>query len=456
MSALRRQIFFALQRAIGSRAGAAYRQMLEMERWSADRLRAWRNAQIRSLLDSSARGIPFYRERFSRAPERLDELPIIRKAELSAHFLALMRDDLRAEYEGCRPRKRYGWLAVTSGGTTGLPTTVIHDADFRDLDRAARAYAQDLCGFPIGTPHFRLWGSMEDLRRSRRSLQQRAMAALNRETLLNAFRMEDDRIRAYLDMINRSRIRHMIAYVDGADQLARFAEREGIAMRPLVSIMATGGTLTDDTRERLRRVFGARVHNKYGSRDAGELACECEAGGLHVLSANAHIEILDEKGAPCPPGVVGRVIVTCLSNAAFPILRFDIEDRAAWVDRPCSCGRPFPLLERLEGRATDFLPSATGGFVSPVFIRHVVGVVHGKQSLRRFQLECLGNAKYVLRLQPESGIPRNAIEAFREPLLRDLRAVLGEAARIEWRIVDDIPESASGKFRYILNRAPRA
>lgn len=456
MSALHRQIFFALQRAIGSRAGAAYRQMIEMEGWSADQLRCWRDVQIRRLLDASVREIPFYRERFSRAPERLDELPIITKAELSSHFLALMRDDLRAEYEGRRPRARYGWLTVTSGGTTGLPTTVIHDADFRDLDRAARAYAQYLCGFPIGTPHFRLWGSMEDLRRSKRSLQQRVMAALNRETLLNAFRMEDDRIRAYLTMMNRSRIRHMIAYVDAADHLARFAEREGIAMRPLVSIMTTGGTLTDDTRERLRRVFGARVHNKYGSRDAGELACECEAGGLHVFAANAHIEILDEKDAPCPPGVVGRVIVTCLSNAAFPILRFDIEDRAAWVDRPCSCGRPFPLLERLEGRATDFLPSATGGFVSPVFIRHVIGVVHGKQSLRRFQLESQGNAQYILRLQPESGVPRAAIEAFREPLLRDLRAVLGETAQIHWEILDDIPESASGKFRYIINRAPRA
>lgn len=455
MISIRRRIYFALQRALGSRAGSAYKRMLEMERWPAERLRDWRESRLREILVSVARDIPFYRERFSRPPDRLDQLPIIRKADLSTYFLSLMRDDLRAEYEGRRPRKGYGWLTVTSGGTTGLPTTVIHDAEFRDLDRAARAYAQYLCGFPFGTPHFKLWGSMEDLRRSQRSWQQRVIAALNRETLLNAFRMEDDRVHMYLDMMNRTRIGHMIAYVDAADQLARIAERDGIAMRPLKSIIATGGTLTDDTRERLRRVFGARVHNKYGSRDAGELACECELGGLHVLSANVHIEILDDSGNPCPPGVVGRVVVTCLSNALFPILRFDIEDRAAWVDRACPCGRPFPLLERLEGRATDFLPSASGGFVSPIFIRHVIGVVHGKQSLRRYQLEYLGDARYILRLQPERGVPYGALESFREPLLRDLHAVLGKEARIEWCIVDDIPESASGKFRYIINRAAR-
>ena len=454
MRALREKTFFALQRALGSHAQAAYRQLLDQETWPRDRFAAWQDAEFQHLAAAAVQDVPFYRERVAPGTHHdLAAFPIITKSELAGNFTALMSDAMRTDYER-GPARGYTWVKVTSGGTTGLPTTVIHDADFRDKDRAARLYELHLAGFPFGTPHVRLWGSMHDIQRTRASLQQRVIATLANETLLNAFMMEDAHLRAYLDLLHRSRVQHLLTYADAGYQLARFAWRHGIAVRPLTSIMATGGTLTDAMRTTMAEVFRCRVHNKYGSRDAGELACDCDHGSLHVLP-HLIIEIVDEQGRPCPPGVTGRVLVTFLGNPSFPLIRFDITDRAAASAAPCACGRPFPVLERLEGRAVDFLVSTRGGFVSPTYIRHLVGVVHGSEKVRRFQLVQEGPASFTLALQPETGVAADTVATLSDPIRRDLLPVLGDDAHITVSVVDRIAETGTGKFQYVINRHVR-
>ena len=44
---------------------------------------------------------------------------------------------------------------------------------------------------------------------------------------------------------SKSRIQHLMAYVDAAHELVRFARRSDIALRPLRSVMSCAGTLTD-------------------------------------------------------------------------------------------------------------------------------------------------------------------------------------------------------------------
>jgi len=451
MRSAREFLFFSLQRCLGSKAGAAYRFLKQQETWPATQFRDWQQKQFQILAHEAVRNCTFYRDRVGvSANFKLTDFPIITKSSLSSSFTDIMTDKLRDEYSR-GPAKGYSWLKVTSGGTTGIPTTVIHDADFRDKDRAARIYELYLGGFPFGTPHFRLWGSMHDIQRTRASRQQRVISALANETLLNAFQMDDDKIEEYIRLMNESGINHIVAYVDAIYQIAKYANRTGVRMRPLDSIMTTGGTLTDVVREELKRTFKARIHNKYGSRDAGDIACDCERGHLHVLP-HIMIEIVDEKGYPLPPGETGRVLVTFLGNYSFPLIRFDITDMAASSFETCACGRPFPLLDRLEGRATDFLFSSSGGFVSPVYIRHVVGVVHGQDKLRRFQLVQETATDYTLSLQPEPGVTIEEMNRIRTPLTADLKSVLGAGANINIQISETIAETDGGKFRYIINR----
>jgi phenylacetate-CoA ligase len=446
---LHEQIFLAAHDAMGSELRRHYREFLTMERWPADRWTAMHEERLTQLLQHAITHSPYYRERVQK-PE-LATFPILRKDEIRAHFEQFMEPSLRAEFQRGKARG-YSWVEVKSGGTTGTPTTVLHDRDFRDWGRAGRLYSQYLCGFPLGTPHFKLWGSMREINQANDSFPRRAMNRLLRVQPLNAFLMSEERMAAYVRQIDAATNRHLMAYVDAADQLARFIEKKGLRVRPLETIMACAGTVTDDVRARLQRVFGARVHNKYGSRECAELACECERGGFHIYGAGVHLEAVDERGEPVPPGTTGRILVTLLHNRRFPMIRYEIGDVGALAAEPCPCGRPAPLLQRVEGRLSELLTSPSGGYVSPVYIRHLIGVVHNPGSIERFQFVQESPRIYTLALQIDPQFGAADFAALGTRIEADLRTVLGDEANLTLTRSDRIAESASGKFLYVVRR----
>jgi phenylacetate-CoA ligase len=364
-----------------------------------------------------------------------------------------MTDPLRSEYQRKSGRNNLSsWIEVKTGGSTGMPVAVIHDAVYRDRGRAGRLYSQYLCGFPFGTPYFRLWGSMQDIHAARDSAASRIASYLSGQLLLNAFHMQDQDIEKYIDMINASSTEYMMAYVDAAYQMAKYSLRMGKPIRPLRSIMACAGTVTSDMRETMARVFRAMVHNKYGSRECAEMACECERGRLHIYSNNVRLEIVTANGDPLPPGESGRVLVTLLSNTSFPMIRYDIGDIGTISRVPCSCGRPFPVLERLEGRSVEFLMTNEGGHVSPAYIIHLIGVVHNPGWIRRFQVVQTTVTDYELRLEVEQGVSESLYLETVSKIQQDLMAVLGQKSNITVSKMADIPLAASGKFFYTISQ----
>ena len=434
---------------IGSRLRDNYREFLAAGSWSSARLEELHRGRLDGLLRHAVEKVPYYRSRVTKA--ELSAFPVLRKEDVHAHFEELMEPSLLAETKAPERRKGYGWVEVKTGGSTGKPTVVIHDKDFRDWGRAGRLYSQHLCGFPIGTPFFMLWGSMRDINEAKDSTTKRILNTLLQVHPLNAFLMDETRMTAYAREINDSSVGHLMAYVDAAYQLARFVEKSGLPMRPLTSIMACAGTVTDEARTVLGRVFGARVHNKYGSRECADMACECAAGGFHIYHTGVHLEIVDERGQPVPPGTTGRILVTLLHNRRFPLIRYEIGDIGALSTKPCPCGSPLPLLERVEGRISEVITSATGAYVIPSYIVHLVGVVHNPGAVTRFQFTQSGAAEYSLAMQLDATFPDAAFEKLAVLIRRDLEPVLGAQARLAIQRVADIPPSASGKYLYVRN-----
>ncbi len=445
----RKHAFLLAHDAIGSQLRGHYAEFLASSGWSAERLDKLHGNRLAALLDHAAKVVPFYRDRVAKA--ELSAFPILRKEDIHAHFDELMEPALLGEYRAEKKPRGYSWVEVKTGGSTGTPTRVIHDKDFRDWGRAGRLYSQWMCGFPIGTPFFQLWGSMRDINDAKDSTQKRVLNSLLQVHPLNAFLMDDARMADYLREIGESRIDHLMAYVDAAYQLARFQEKSGKPMRPLKSIMACAGTVTDEVREKLARVFGARVHNKYGSRECADMACECAAGGFHIYATGIHLEIVDDAGQPVPPGTTGRILVTLLQNRRFPIIRYEIGDIGALSSAMCRCGSPLPLLERVEGRSTEIITTAAGVYLSPTYIRHLVGVVHNPGALAKFQFVQTGATTYTLAMQMDVAFSDAEFANLTGDLQRNLCIVLGADAHLSISRVADLSASESGKFLYVRN-----
>ncbi len=449
MGLLRQQLWRFGNTVAGSRAWQCYQEFLRLGGGPPEKLAELSSRRLERLLAHAVREVPYYRER-CRGANRLQDFPILTKAAIRDHFFELMTPALAAAYPDAGGG--YGWVAVQTGGTSGMPTTVIHGPAFRDYGRAARAYSQFLCGFPPGTPYLRLWGSMKDIQQMRESFVQRAQRWVAGETLLNAFRMDRDRMRRYLDILSQSSARHLMAYVDCAAELARFARTAGIRVRPLASIMACAGTVTEEVRRLLEETFGGRVHNNYGSRDCSAMACECSEGGLHVYTNHVVLEVVDDAGAPLPAGESGRILVTLLHNDEFPLIRYEIGDVGALESRPCRCGSAFPRLARLEGRVQEWIRTPGGTYLSPVYLRHLVGVVHNPGIVRRFQLVQETPVEFLLRLELEPGTDEEIYRRVAARLSEGLQSVLGQDCRLRVRRESRIEEEASGKFLYVVRR----
>ncbi len=458
MMRLRQLASFKLQRLVGSRVDRCYSEFISLERGSAASLQLLQERRLERKLTAAVSEIPFYRSRVraSESPS-LDDFPILKKADIRECYRDLMSDELRLRYQRTgKPPVGYSWKEVKTGGSEGTPTTVIHDPELRDSGRAARLYSQFLCGFPFGTPYFRLWGSMDGIAPdSAPSLAVRVQSRLAREIPLNSFRMSSVRKREYLERMRNSEVGFLMAYADAAYELARFAQANGIAVRPLTAIMACAGTVTDDLREALVSVFRARVHNKYGSRDCADMACECERGGLHYYSNHYLLEVVDAAGNRLPFGRTGRLLVTLLRGGQFPLIRYEIGDMASLSAETCDCGRPFPLLGGVEGRAVEFLTATDGSHVTPVYVRHLIGVVHNPGCIKRFQLVQRSLTDLDLAIVLEEGFGQAEAERLYARISTDLVKVLGADCRLTIVRKDQLEDAPGGKFLYTINQIGR-
>src|SRR5690606_34433406 len=201
-----------------------------------------------------------------------------------------------------------------SGGSTGEPVRHLQDRVCREYGLAVKALFDEWTGYRVGRRQVRLWGSERDLGVANESLKRRVGRWLRSELWLNAFRMDETRMREYVRRINAFRPYQLLGYANSLYELATFVQREGLDVHAPGAVMSSAGTLFPHMRERIEGVFRAPVFNRYGSREVGDVACECERHrGLHVCTPTHLIEVLGPDGGPVGPGEVGEVVVTLLT-----------------------------------------------------------------------------------------------------------------------------------------------
>ena len=207
----------------------------------------------------------------------------------------------------------------------------------------------------------------------------------------------------------------------------------------------TSEYLYEEQRATISRVFGCKVANGYGGRDAGFIAHQCPAGGMHITAEDIIVEIVDAAGRPLPCGQSGEIVVTHLATGDFPFIRYRTGDIGALDTAPCSCGRGLPLLKQIEGRSTDFLIAQDGT------VMHGLALVYVLRELSEVKAFKISQETLALtRVQVVLAAPLAA--TLRERIVRGFQARLGQAVTIEVEQVAAIAPEKSGKFRYVISK----
>jgi len=428
---------------------------LRAAQWApAAEVQRMQEERLADLLSHAHEHVPYYREILEECGAvdhsgRVDlsaftSIPLLDKDIIRAKGDELLSDDL----------DRRPWFRNYSGGSTGEPVAFIQESsEDASWDRALTFLFDEWSGHRLGDRWALLWGSERDLG-GPPSLRVRYHRRTRRVLVLNAFRMDRQRMDDYVRQLNAFRPRHILAYAGSLFELSRYIHENELEVCSPAGIMTSAESIYPEQRALIESVFRAPVFDRYGSREAGNMACECEQHrGLHVAAPTHRVEILRDDGSLAGPGETGELVVTCFETFAMPLIRYRIGDRATWADGPCSCGRAWPLLEQVNGRVMDAFVTPGGGTIDGCYF--TMGFF-GCDWIRSFQ---------VVQEQPDTLraflVPRDPAVT-RHTVANDLskydehvRLVLGPGCRTEYEFVDSITPSPQGKHRYTISLVPR-
>ena len=242
---------------------------------------------------------------------------------------------------------------------------------------------------------------------------------------------------------------YVLAYPSVLRAIAEVFESRGWRLPRLQSVTTFGEILEPQCRAYCGRVFGVNVVDMYSSEEVGYIALQCpQHEHYHVQAENVLVEVLDEDGQACKPGMTGRVVVTTLHNFAMPLLRYDIGDFAE-VGDPCPCGRGgLPVLKRILGRHRNVLVLPSGERRSPTFSTEDLGEL---PSFFQYQIV----QRTVQDIELNVVRPTASISPEEQATVeRVMHRALGYPCRVTIRCVDSIPRSPRGKFELLrLSRA---
>ena len=433
----RASAYLALHALRGSRLPRLYRTYL-----SQDRERAYPDPAtgLSATLEHAVRTVPHYRGVASPAEVRADPFAAL------ARFPVLTRATVRARGGELLSEAgdRSGWRRNTSGGSTGEPVLLWQDPEHLARTVAIRDVYSGWAGGGLGEPELYIWGSERDLLAGRESLPVRLGNRLLRRSLLNAFHLSDDAILGILGEVRRGPPKLVVTYAQAGDEVARVAEERAMAVPPQRGVISTAGTLYAFMRRRIETVFGCAVLNRYGSRETGDMAGECERrSGLHVLPWSCHIEVVDDDGLPVGPGEAGEVLVTGFTNRAMPLIRYAIGDRARLprAGFVCPCGRETAMVAEVSGRVVDSFLAAGGARVDGEYFAHLL---YFRPWLQRFEVVQVAPDEVVYRFVAPAGVPSREAEEIRQMT----KSALGAACGVRFEEVEEIPPLPSGKRSY--------
>ncbi|MCB1998689.1 MAG: phenylacetate--CoA ligase family protein [Rhodoferax sp.] len=417
------------------------RSMEESQWWSRERILELQVQRLRELLVSAAE-VPYWRDLFSQlsfeprgvtSVNDLAVLPLLDKATIRQHTDAMKHPQAR------------GLARFNTGGSSGEPLIFYIGKQRVSHDVAAKWRATRWWGVDIGDPEIVVWGSPIELGSQDRvrALRDRLM----RTQLLPAFEMSETRLDAFVARIREARPRMLFGYPSALSHIARHAEKRGQRMDDLGVRVAfvTSERLYDEQRADIQRVFGCPVANGYGGRDAGFIAHQCPAGGMHLTAEDVVVELIGRDGAPVPPGEAGEIVVTHLATRDFPFIRYRTGDVAVADERPCECGRGLPMLREIQGRTTDFVVAADGTVMHGLALIYVLRDLPAVAGFRIVQ-----ESRDLTRVQvvPGPGYDKST----EQTIQHGLRARLGQNVRIDVEPVAQIEPERSGKYRFVVSK----
>ncbi|WOX56278.1 phenylacetate--CoA ligase family protein [Methanoculleus palmolei] len=424
-----------------------YSLLRRSQRWSREELTAYQIQTLSRLLDHAYENVPYYRRVFQERNlvpgdiQTLDDLALL-------PFLT--REDLQNNLPDLKARNypESAFEYVTTGGSTGIPVGFYYEKGASrarewafmktQWDRVGYRFT-DRCvvlrGYIVGSPKEEIFWKK---------------TLCGRWLLMSSHHMTEETMPAYIDRIRKFRPRFIQGYPSTAVILARYMLDHKIKPFPNVKAVLCGSeSLYPWQRNLLTEAFGCRVFSWYGNSEQTVLAGECEESSrYHIFPEYGIVELIGRDGRPVEgSGAMGEVVATNLTNFVCPLIRYRTMDLAVAAGNPCTCGRSYPLLERVEGRVQDFIVTKDHRLISMTAVNMHSSVF---DNVAQFQFYQSKKGEVLMRIVKKPGYTYRDTER----ILRELGRKFENGVDVTIRFVGKIPRTRRGKYRFLIQDLP--
>ena len=385
---------------------------------------------LEKILKYSTENIPFYKNINHKS---ICNFPVMNKAIYNEN-----KDKL--ENKLYKDKKLH---TVLTSGSTGMPFKAVQNNEKRTRTVAALLYFHDKVGFSLGKKYIFL----------------RALSNFNKTSKLKCFMqnykpfqivgMDKKRLEELEKILSKNKIKVMLGYGSTLKEVADFLYDNGKNYK-LDVILSGGDNLTDETKEKLKKIFKCPVINRYSNEENGMMATTLPNDDRFILNtANYYFELLKlDSDEQVKPGEIGRIVLTDLYNYAMPLIRWDTGDLGVSDDLDRN---KLKTLRTLEGRTSDMLEDENGNRLSLVTINLFV---HDFFDVKKFQF-LQDDEKVLFKVVPKDN-EKKLNPSEQERYIKELKNILGESTKIEIQVVEDILPEENGKFKPIINKKTKS
>ena len=413
--------------------GNKYFHMLRLmrnEKRPLAELRNIQNEKLRRLIDHAYHHVPFYRERFKKINLHPDD---IRTIDDLQKIPVIDKDDFHQSENSDLIDKKIKnidqLITLHTSGSSGKTLHFFADHGYNQIRKAQflRPYLTNGNGLFDRVLWFRATP------RSKQPFHERL-------GFLKTYQLDagmDPLIQ--IKSIQTLKPAMMRGYGSTFHLMASKILEENISVPPPRIIFTDSELLSTASRRKIEKAFQTRVIDVYGTFETENVAYECHKHeGYHMAIDCVIMEFLKE-GNPVKPGEVGEIVFTVLDNYTFPFIRYNIHDLAAYTDRPCSCGRTFPLMKIIAGRMYDYAKKSDGTKISSTPLTSHMWFL-GKY-IHEFQVIQEDIDQFSVLIVPTKFYSDKAAKKVEKDIYKNF-----PKAKIKIHLVDQIKREASGKF----------
>lgn len=414
-------------------------ELLEHEGWSAAQFEELQLELLRARAILAIERVPAY----SKLASHLPKIRSARSAEeILQPFPILTKEEIRLAPESFIPNGVSEKINIANtGGTTGTPLRL-----FRTLTGIRKNFAffrriRHWRGLTHWNRTATFMGRMTVPEKQKHPPYWRRSYFTN-NLQFSSYHMSADTLPAYARALADFRPEQIVCYPSGGTLVAKAVLDAKLSLDTVQAVFTTAETLSPEQRELMESAFGCPVADQYGSGEWTVTISQCEQGTYHLHPEYGYLEVLDDSGRPVKEGS-GRAIATGFVNDAMVLMRFDTGDEITRTAVSCKCGRAFPTVAGIEGRAEDLVRTPDGrliGRLNNFVFADVSGVFEG-------QLVQTAEDRLEVRVVTGEGWDD---EATPEAIVKAAKARTGRDMRIDVVVVQEIERTASGKFRAVI------